>query len=804
MRFESIKIRNLGAFKSADVDLSKIDGQLIAITGANGAGKSTLLETLAGALFRQCPTRGSLGDLATARDSSVEVRAFNGRSFTIRQTVDAISKKGETLVLDEHGSPLVASGKMRDGDDWVARNIISPDVLYASAFSPQASGGFVALKPSERKAVLLRVLQIERLERLAELARKRAAASKAEADTLRARIADEEHRTPDLDAARAQLRGAEECVQARTAAAARARDALERAKAASADAQRAAEVRRQRAAVIGRRQAAERELASIEERITNNRKLLEREDEIRGAARGEASLAEQAELAKAKLAALETRFTELAAESRAIDTEVLRADRERRDANERITRAQGVLALRDRVAKALADLPGLRLQLSGLEAAGRAAEATAEAAVALQLNGAASRIVGLRGSLQEIYAGKSAPITIAEVALRFDDAVAESVANAPGMVAAARAELADVRERFAEIQRQVSECEKLAARASEVDAANAEVAACEGKRAAAVAAEAAAKGRGADVELKRRAAESERGQLQIETRRIADERAGLASTVAMLPRLEAARARIEELTAASASFQLQIAAAVSELSGLPEIEDGGDVDLGKLEADVTAAEREERVARDDYGRLAARLEAAEAGCARIAQLRADLSDTEVALADWTRLAQDLGRDGLQAMEIDAAIPELNEIANDLLHTCVGSRFTVQLSTQRLDAKGKRELEGLDVRVLDTEHGRDDLLETYSGGENVIVAEAVALALTTVACRRAGLERPTLVRDESGAALDPVNGRAYVAMLRRAAKMIGADKALYVSHTPELQELADARLHVANGTVEVSQ
>jgi hypothetical protein len=34
------------------------------------------------------------------------------------------------------------------------------------------------------------------------------------------------------------------------------------------------------------------------------------------------------------------------------------------------------------------------------------------------------------------------------------------------------------------------------------------------------------------------------------------------------------------------------------------------------------------------------------------------------------------------------------------------------------------------------------------------------------------------------------------MLRRAAQQIGADKVLYVSHTPELVELADARIEIS--------
>lgn len=40
------------------------------------------------------------------------------------------------------------------------------------------------------------------------------------------------------------------------------------------------------------------------------------------------------------------------------------------------------------------------------------------------------------------------------------------------------------------------------------------------------------------------------------------------------------------------------------------------------------------------------------------------------------------------------------------------------------------------------------------------------------------------------------------MLRRAAELIGASQVLFVSHNVELQELADARIHVEGGTATV--
>jgi DNA repair exonuclease SbcCD ATPase subunit len=123
-----------------------------------------------------------------------------------------------------------------------------------------------------------------------------------------------------------------------------------------------------------------------------------------------------------------------------------------------------------------------------------------------------------------------------------------------------------------------------------------------------------------------------------------------------------------------------------------------------------------------------------------------------------------------------------------------------MEATRTSADGKRQIEGYEVRVIDTLRGREGAAETLSGGERVLVGEAISLALSMLACRRAGLQGPTLVRDESGAALDPENARAYVAMLRRAADIVGASKVLFVSHNPEVQSLADARIAVQDGRV----
>jgi exonuclease SbcC len=275
-----------------------------------------------------------------------------------------------------------------------------------------------------------------------------------------------------------------------------------------------------------------------------------------------------------------------------------------------------------------------------------------------------------------------------------------------------------------------------------------------------------------------------------------EEANALAPLVAKAGPLAGAEGRLAELVPQLDDARRVVAKGENELERLPALPDVQvAVDVSSARRAVTDAERIAREAASALAVAEQRLEAATAGAERLVGLERDRDAAGAELADWTRLALDLGRDGLQAAEIDAAGPELTELVNDLLHTCHGPRFTVRVETQRASADGKRVLEGCDVVVLDTVGGREAQGETFSGGERVIIGEALSLALSMLACRRAGLEGVTLVRDESGAALDPENARTYVAMLRRAAELVRADKVLFVSHSPEVVEMADSRIEV---------
>ncbi len=198
---------------------------------------------------------------------------------------------------------------------------------------------------------------------------------------------------------------------------------------------------------------------------------------------------------------------------------------------------------------------------------------------------------------------------------------------------------------------------------------------------------------------------------------------------------------------------------------------------------------------------AARVEALQARQKLAEDLRSNLAVAERELGDWTLLEKVLGRDGIQALEISAAGPEVARLTNELLEGCYGSRFSIAFETLREKKSARGEYsEAFDVLVYD--EGRERQVEGLSGGEKVVVGEAIGLALSIFNARRSGVRHQTLYRDETAGALDPKNAAAYVDLLRKARVMGGFEQVLFIAHQPEVCERADARLVVSKGTVRV--
>jgi exonuclease SbcC len=811
-RLEKVIFHNIGPYDHAVIDLTQLgDGaRLVALRGKNGAGKTFSLQAaIAGAIYRKMPTQGTLVGRARARDSYVESQIVNGAPWTIRHNLDAVSRKAEAIVLDADGVPVYEGTSVKKFDAWAARCFPTPDVLYATSFAVQKSGGFIDLSSAERISVILQAIGVARLERMAAGARESAKAARTELEKIQARVADERARGEDVTEVEVSLEAARRRVAEADAGAAGARAELE---AARVDEQRAVEL--QKAAEAARARRAELEaaiatsrsnLADLETRLANCRAIVQDGPEIRAAAERVGALdATIAELRTA-IARLNGELSTSDAEVRAGREALAGARREKREAEERAQRLVNRLQEEGRVTRAAEALPERRAALNGaraeLERLGQEHQALADQRVA----GRDDRIVGLRDGLKTISDTAStqdprALGVIADRALDDDDEMVREAAEAPGRLAAAVKALNAAKAAVPPLEREVADLDRLAARAPEFAAARAELVAVNAEIDAAgqreVTADARAKAAHDACEPKRALI----AQRQDEAQRREAERVVAAERAAKLELLTKAEVLVVEREKQLANERDALAYYEAQYAAIPEPSAPPAPDVAGLSRAVETADLAARSAHSAAAVAEQRLAAAREASGRLLLLEAEYSAAAAELADWNRLSADLGRDGLQSAEVDSAGPELTALTNDLLHTCHGTQFTVSIETSRLAADGRSEVEECRVQVIDSVAGREGEAREFSGGQSVIISEAIALALTMLACRRLGATGITLVRDESGAALDPVASRAYIAMLRRAADFVGASRVLLVTHSDECADACDARILIEDGKI----
>ncbi len=191
----------------------------------------------------------------------------------------------------------------------------------------------------------------------------------------------------------------------------------------------------------------------------------------------------------------------------------------------------------------------------------------------------------------------------------------------------------------------------------------------------------------------------------------------------------------------------------------------------------------------------------ESAQSRLVQVEAELGAARTEMDDYNYLARVFGPDEIQLCEIQAAGPQVSTLANALLEGCFDNKFEIRFRTQRPKADGKGMVDDFDVEVRNKNLDRTCLVDELSGGQFVLVNEAVNLGIAIYNMRQGeGNRYETLFRDETVGALDAANGKEYVRMLRRAMDLGAFHQVIFICHTPLVWELADQVLSVCGGSV----
>lgn len=790
-----------------DVDLEALGPGLVAIVGANGSGKTTLIEAMVGALHRIFPSRpGTLYDHANGAPAWIEA-SFNddGHRLDARLTLDQGRRKMDTyLNLD---GELIATGSAAYAAE-VAKRFGSLPLLLAGPFACQTKrGSLLTATRADRKAAFCELLGVDYLEALAVDAGKRCTEADKILDDHRRLVAAAQADVDRVDLARTDL----ERATLSQAAAVAARD---QARAAEAAAQDVLTRARQAADAVAGLVAAERAAA----------------DAVATAERAAADANALPARARSKDARRRSALPDVSGlESTAVATYDAEAGTlQRRQAS--IERQAATCGDLDVALAARAEVQrrqdqhaaDLRARDDASQASAKAAMDLAEARRELDLARAAdaTEVTDARHARERLA---TTPCTKAEQWQGWNDPYGTPVegptdlAGTCPLLATAQAAIKRRDDPNNAVQALVQKLEaehrRVAQAASEARAkVEALTLALDPPHQDQIAkAEAAVAGARSLPQLQEQldqvaadlVAAAQRRDTSLTAARDAVARAAQATAdldAELRQELADADAAITTATAAVSTAQQAHGAAALQLDAAR----GDAADVPAADAEHRAAVRVHTAAIDMCRERDAAVTTATDTVARLQQRVDDLAaavaaahDTEVDVGDWTMLAQALGKDGVQALEIDAAAPEVAGITNDLLATCYGPRFSITFETIRQKRDGTT-AEDFEILAYDGADARP--VEALSGGEKVVVCEAIGLSFAVLNARKNSVPWATFFRDETAGALDPVNARAYLKMLRRAREVAGAHQIIYIAHQPELWQAADAIIHVADGLV----
>jgi exonuclease SbcC len=179
--------------------------------------------------------------------------------------------------------------------------------------------------------------------------------------------------------------------------------------------------------------------------------------------------------------------------------------------------------------------------------------------------------------------------------------------------------------------------------------------------------------------------------------------------------------------------------------------------------------------------------------ARLKEITSQREQLARLVGQYRLLDKAFGKDGVPALLIEQALPEIETRANELLDRLSEGNMSVRFVTQSAFKDKKRAdlKETLDIMISDGAGTRD--YELYSGGEAFRVNFAIRLALSELLAKRAGARLQTLVVDEGFGSQD-AQGRQH---LIEAINLVKQDfaKVLVISHIDELKEAFPNRIEV---------
>ena len=216
-------------------------------------------------------------------------------------------------------------------------------------------------------------------------------------------------------------------------------------------------------------------------------------------------------------------------------------------------------------------------------------------------------------------------------------------------------------------------------------------------------------------------------------------------------------------------------------------------DVNKVERELFTLREDENRTRDQVGAARQKVDVLTTLRSRKTDYSNQREELNQQIVRHKTLERAFGKDGVPALLIEQALPQIEQKANDLLDRLSDGHMSIRFVTQSEYKDKKRDdlKETLDIQISDSAGLRD--YEMYSGGEAFRVNFAIRLALSEILAQRKGARLQTLVIDEGFGSQD-AQGRQR---LIEAINLVKQDfaKILIITHLDELKDSFPNRIEV---------
>lgn len=154
--------------------------------------------------------------------------------------------------------------------------------------------------------------------------------------------------------------------------------------------------------------------------------------------------------------------------------------------------------------------------------------------------------------------------------------------------------------------------------------------------------------------------------------------------------------------------------------------------------------------------------------------------------EYSILEQAFSNGGIQALELEAAVPSIAELTNQILHESYGDKFTISFST--LKQGRDKIIDDFSIEVTNNETGWTTPIGLLSEGEKVWCIQALSYAMSLIRMQRTGFNFMVRFADESDGTLDSEARLKYINMLNSTHNAGNARLTIIVTHSQEVKDI----------------